>query len=112
VTLVGGLADQSAALQLRADILGTRIRTLENREASTVGAAMVAGVAGGVFADLDQAAEAMVRYDRTVDPIAGRAEVYASAYESWSRFFYPKMVEMTGTHRRHRIHNLPGEHRD
>ena len=87
VIVVGGLARDPDALQQRADILGLPLRTLANREASAVGAAMLAGVASGSFADLGEASAAMVRYDRTFVPDAARAAAYERPYRAWCRAF-------------------------
>lgn len=89
IIVVGGLARDADALQQRADILDLPLRTLANCEASAVGAAMLAGVAVGMFADLGEAAAAMVRYDRTFVPDAGRAAAYEGPYQAWCRAFGP-----------------------
>ena len=87
VIVVGGLARNPDALQQRADILGLPLRTLANREASAVGAAMLAGVAAENFADLGEASAAMVRYDRTFVPDAGRAAAFERPFRAWCRAF-------------------------
>jgi sugar (pentulose or hexulose) kinase len=60
VVVVGGAAARAATLQLRADVWGLPVVALANREATTVGAAMLAGVTCGAFDDLGAAARAMV----------------------------------------------------
>ncbi|MBB4663854.1 FGGY family carbohydrate kinase [Conexibacter arvalis] len=61
VVVVGGAAARPATLQLRSDAWGLPVVGLANREATTVGAAMLAAVAAGRFATLAQAADALVR---------------------------------------------------
>ena len=49
----GGLAGDVSALKRRADLLRLPIVAVSERETSSIGAAILAGVAGGVFPDLD-----------------------------------------------------------
>jgi sugar (pentulose or hexulose) kinase len=69
----GGLAGDANALKRRADILGLPILAVSERETSSIGAAMLAGVVSGVFPDLESAAKIFVRYGRRYAPrgIAG-----------------------------------------
>lgn len=58
----GGLANDVSALKRRADLLCLPIAAVSERETSSIGAAMLAGVASGVFPDLESAAKIFVRY--------------------------------------------------
>ena len=49
------------------------------------GAAMYLAVALGIYADVDQAAEAMVQVSRVVEPNAERADRYDALYANWQR---------------------------
>jgi xylulokinase len=81
VTVTGGHAHNPLWLQLKADILGRTVVVPDVAEATLLGAAMLAGVAGGAFSDQSAAAAGA---HRSVRQIAPRAEI-AAAYER----FYP-----------------------
>jgi xylulokinase len=84
VIVVGGLALNPLALQLRADALNVRVVTLANEEASSIGAAMMAGVCAGLFKDLCTAADVFVAYSRTVEPDCETARILANARARWN----------------------------
>jgi xylulokinase len=83
VVVVGGLAASREALQLRADCLGIPVVRLDKQEASSVGIAMLAGVCGGVFRDVREAADAMVVRAERMEPEPAAAAALAAAYARW-----------------------------
>jgi xylulokinase len=86
--VVGGGARSSLWLQIKADVTGHAVRAVQGDHATSAGAAMLAGVAAGAFADLNQAAERIVRLaDEPVRPREATAEVYEVAYRSYRRLF-------------------------
>lgn len=68
----GGGARSPIGLQIKADISGLPVCTLRVREAACLGAALLAGIGAGVYADGEQAA-AVVATDATYEPGAQRA---------------------------------------
>jgi xylulokinase len=86
--VVGGGARSALWLQIKADVTGHPVRAVQGDHATSAGAAMLAGVAAGFFADLDQAAEQTVRLaDEPVCPRAETAEVYEEGYRAYRRLF-------------------------
>jgi sugar (pentulose or hexulose) kinase len=83
VVVVGGLAASRQALQLRADCLRVPVVRLDKQEASSVGIAMLAGVCGGVFRDLGEAAAAMVTRAERIEPDPSAVPALAAAYVRW-----------------------------
>lgn len=63
IRVVGGGSRSDFLLQMKADVTGRVVERAANSEATTVGAAMIAGVVAGTFADLDQAATALAVLD-------------------------------------------------
>src|SRR5690606_12500657 len=59
LTVVGGLARDPRALQLRADVCRLPVLGIGDGMATTRGAAALAGCAAGLFADLEQAVDAV-----------------------------------------------------
>jgi FGGY family of carbohydrate kinases, C-terminal domain len=86
--VVGGGARSALWLQIKAGVTGRPVRAVQGDHATSAGAAMLAGVAAGVFADLQTAAAHTVRLaDEPVLPEAETAEVYEDAYQAYRRLF-------------------------
>jgi xylulokinase len=86
--VVGGGARSPLWLQIKADVTGRPVRAVRGDHATSAGAAMLAAVAAGWFADLDQAAAWIVRLaDEPVRPRAATAEIYEEAYRAYRRLF-------------------------
>ena len=87
--LTGGGARSPLWRQILADILGLGLEVPENSEGAAFGAALLAGVASGVFANVDEAAEKTVRISETVGPGPERS-VYEDLYQVY-RGLYPAL---------------------
>jgi autoinducer 2 (AI-2) kinase len=84
VHLGGGLARSDFFSQLLADVSGRALRRAPHLEATALGAAICAGVGAGVFADVDQGAEALAPAQRVFHPDARRNETYAELFARWT----------------------------
>lgn len=88
----GGGARSAAWLQIKADILGLPIDTLENDEAGTVGSLLLAGLATGAYASLEEAMS-IVKLRGGVRPAADKAR-YDGWYNRYKRLYAAmKMIE-------------------
>lgn len=87
VRVVGGGARSALWCQIKADITGRVLRTLDNPEATATGAAMLAGVAEGTYASLDNAAERMVEFGATYEPRTETKEVYDESYALYRKLY-------------------------
>jgi len=67
--LSGGEPVPAPLIQLRADLFGMPVVIGQNAEASAAGAAALAGVAAGSFANLREASEAVARPAQRIEPI-------------------------------------------
>ncbi len=83
----GGGARSDAWLQIKADILGIPFVRPGISEAGLAGAAMLAGLATGVFASPDEAARAFVVRDRVFEPDARRHAIYRGKRDLYERMF-------------------------
>ena len=87
VRIVGGGARDDLWAAIKADVLGRPVRRVLTEEATAVGAAMVAGVGIGLFADFT-AASVAVRLDPVaIDPDPEATRAYADAYERYLASF-------------------------
>jgi xylulokinase len=73
----GGGARSDAWLQIKADILGVPFVRLRHAEGGVTGAAMLAGLATGVYSTPSEAVATYVHRDRVFEPDARRHAIYA-----------------------------------
>jgi xylulokinase len=86
VRVVGGGARSDLWNQIKADVLDRPVRPVLAQEPTAVGAAMLAGVAGGVFADFDDAVARAVRV--APEPLRpDRPDRYAERYAAYRRLY-------------------------
>ena len=83
----GGGAKSRLWVQMKADVLGIPVETLETDDAGTVGCAMMAGAACGAFASLAEAAAKLVRRTGRFDPDPARHARYSDVYARYQRLY-------------------------
>jgi xylulokinase len=86
----GGGARSALWVRMVASILGLPLERTAVEEGAAYGAALLAGVAGGVFADPAEAVAACVRVTETVEPEPAWASAYEEGYERF-RALYPAL---------------------
>ncbi len=89
----GGAAKSNAVLQLKADIFGAPFVRLRHTECGAAGAAMLAGIAGGVFRDAGEAVKSFVHQDRVFEPDPRRHRHYRELYSRYERL-YPALKDL------------------
>jgi len=93
----GGGARSALWLQIVASALGIPLELTAVEEGSAFGAALLGGVAGGVFADVHEAVARCISVRETVEPHADWAQTYEDLYPRY-RSLYPALNEETMTH--------------
>ena len=88
VRIVGGATKSPFWCQMKADVLGKPLVATKNPEGAAIGAAMLASVAEGNFANLDEAAEAMVELGATYEPDLNNKAAYDEAYARYYECYY------------------------
>lgn len=86
----GGAAKSDALLQVKADIFGVPFVRLKNTECGVAGAAMLAGLALGVYDSPAQAAACFVAPDRVFEPDSLNHERYKEIFGRY-RQLYPRL---------------------
>ena len=86
----GGGARSRLWLRIVASTLGLPLELTAVEEGSAYGAALLGGVAGGVFADVHEAVEACVRVREVVEPEPAWEDVYSGGYQRF-RELYPAL---------------------
>lgn len=85
---IGGANREPLMLQTKADICRRPVRAPEVREATALGAALLAGLGCGVFADDAQAAASVHGADRSFEPQAEHCALYDTWFEERFRHLY------------------------
>ena len=85
IRAIGGPTKSGKWLQLKADISGKKVEALQIEEASALGAAILAGVAIGVYDSYEQAIKAMVKIKATYQPRPEIHQIYKRQHEIYKR---------------------------
>jgi xylulokinase len=89
----GGGARGRLWLEIVASVLGIPLERTAVEEGSAFGAALLGGVAAGVYADVDDAVGRAVRVRETVEPRSGWVAAYEEGYARYRRL-YPAIKEV------------------
>ena len=81
-TLIGGGAKGRLWAQITADVLGISLRTAESSD-SSLGSAMLAGIALGIFKDAKSAAKLCVKFKDVIYPNLENTEKYREIFEKY-----------------------------
>ena len=90
VCATGGGAKSPLWRQIIADVLDVELLTTSATEGPAFGAALLAGVASGVYPTILQACEATVHVLERTEPRSEVEHIYAQAYETY-RALYPAL---------------------
>jgi xylulokinase len=86
----GGGAKSLLWRQILADVLGVELVTTTAQEGPAFGAALLAGVACGIYESISQACDMTVRVVDRTEPRPELEHIYASAYKKY-RALYPAL---------------------
>ena len=81
IRATGGGASSPLWCQIKADMTGKKITTLENAESACLGSAIVAGAAVGIYDSVRSAADKIVKTKKTYIP---GGEDYTAVYKKFS----------------------------
>ncbi len=94
LVFTGGAAKGALWPHIVADVLGLPARIPAVKESTALGAAMFAGIGVGLYQDVTEVAQRVVRFERTIEPDPANAEVYADAFARWSQV-YPHVLALS-----------------
>jgi len=83
----GGGARSSLWRQMQADIFNTSISTINSNEGPALGAAILAGVGAGIYSNVPEACEAIIKLTNTQEPIEENVRVYNQYYEVYAELY-------------------------
>ncbi len=84
---IGGACNNKKWLQLKSDIFGKQIKVPHITEASSLGAAMLAGFGVGLFSDLNEAVKNMVRIKEEYSPRKKIQDLYEEYYQKYKKIY-------------------------
>ena len=90
---IGGSANSRVWTQIKADITGHEMQVPASDTATTLGAALLAGVGTGVYRNFEDACVQTVTVNRTHQPNNGQSAVYDRAYDRY-RELYTRLAPM------------------
>jgi xylulokinase len=91
VRISGGGAKSQLWKQILADVLGVELVTVNTTEGAAFGAALLAGVGAGLFADTLQAAESMIQLTGSTTP-SSATSAYQEHYPQYQEL-YPALAD-------------------
>ena len=84
----GGGARSPLWRQVLTDIFNKRVATLETQEGSALGAALLAAVGTGQFANVEEACEQALHEASSIDPDPQAVTVYETRYETYQALYH------------------------
>lgn len=87
VRAAGGGAVSPLWRQIQADVFHAKVVTTNVKEAPATGAAMMAAVGTGIFADLKEAADKVIKIETVTEPIKKNVELYDDFYETYQKLY-------------------------
>jgi autoinducer 2 (AI-2) kinase len=94
IVFTGGAAKGRLWPQIVADVLGVAVKVPVVKESTALGAAMCAGLGVGLYASLADAASRIVRFERTVEPVAANRAAYDEQFARWSAV-YARVLQLS-----------------
>ncbi len=92
VVFAGGASKSALWCQILADVLKLPVRVPAVREATALGAAMLAGVGAGIYSGIDEAAERCVKWDAVYEPDPANSAVYDEMYPAWREVYKAQLA--------------------
>ena len=83
----GGGARSDVTLQLRADLFGMEVVTVQSEETGTLGCMLLAAVADGAYGSMEEAVRRVVKTAKVFRPDASKRDYYQRKYERFRRLY-------------------------
>ncbi len=88
----GGAAKSPLWAQIVADVCGKRVKVPQVKEATALGAAILAGYGVGIYPSVSEGAHRVVHWDQTFEPNQGNRRVYEGLYQSWRDIYAEQLT--------------------
>ena len=101
IIFAGGASKSDLWCQILADVLNLPVKVPVVKEATALGAAILAGYAVGIYDDIPKAAERLIQWDKTFTPDPANHAVYQSMYGTWREVYACQLKLADQGHTRH-----------
>ena len=83
----GGTTNSDLFMQIHADVSNVTVKVPENPQSPTLGSAILAAVAAGMYPDLKSAVNGMVRYSKSIKPNLENHEKYKKYFAQYQKAY-------------------------
>ncbi|MBO7711713.1 MAG: autoinducer-2 kinase [Lachnospiraceae bacterium] len=87
VIFAGGASKSALWSKILADVLGMPVKVPVVKEATALGAAILAGYGVGIYESIEEGARRCVRWDRTFEPDMDNHKIYEEMYPVWRKVY-------------------------
>jgi xylulokinase len=101
ISVIGGSSRNDLLLQIKSSILNAPLQIVDHGEATSLGAAMLGGLAAGVYRNTDHALESVRSRPRFINPDEDQATLYDRYFQEIYAGIYDTLKPLN-----HRIHDL------
>ena len=92
VVFAGGASKGDVWCQIVADVLGLPVKVPVVKEATALGAAILAGYGIGLYTDISDTARKLVKWERTFTPNMENHQVYQEMYAPWREVYQAQLA--------------------
>ena len=107
IIFAGGASKSPLWCQILSDVLGLPVKVPAVKEATALGAAILAGCGVGIYKDMSEAAEKLVKWDTTYVPIPPIISSTVKCTEQW-RSVYKASLNLCGQNLTRSMWAAPG----
>lgn len=94
LVFTGGAAKGHLWPQIVADVVGLPVRVPSVKESTALGAALYAGIGAGLYRDIGEVVDSLVKFERTVEPQPEARRTYDERYDAW-RTVYKRILDLS-----------------
>lgn len=94
IVAIGGVTRNRLLMGIKASVLRTTMRVAGVEEATTLGAAILGGLGGGVFPDISTALVTLVHPSTRFEPHPDDAQLYEAIYQRVYSRIYPALLDI------------------
>lgn len=87
IVFAGGASKSPLWCQILSDVTGLPVHVPVVKEATGLGAAILAGFGAGIYSDISKTASELIRLDKTYNPNMDNYSTYEKAYAKWRKVY-------------------------
>jgi len=87
ITFAGGASKGALWSQILADVTGKRVKIPIVKEATSLGGAMLTGVAMGIYSSIEEASDNIVKWEKEIEPNMKNYQKYSDIKKRWEEIY-------------------------